>query len=226
MAQKRLKLSPSTLSLFNDCPRCFWLQINRKLKRPDAPFSTLPGGLDLAIKHYFDAYRGSRDLPPILEGVIAARLVPDQDEVKRLRSQSFGFHDEELDAEFRGMLDECVIEANGAYAPLDHKTRGYPPKDTHPSYITQMSAYSLMLARNDYPTSDFAYLAYYYPVRDSDSLDQGFPFQVEVRRVRADPAGAYRAFAQAVAAARSETMPQSSEQCAYCGFVRQRSVVG
>jgi CRISPR/Cas system-associated exonuclease Cas4 (RecB family) len=226
MNAHRLRLSPSALSLYSDCPRCFWLQMNRKLKRPEAPFSTLPSGLDLAIKHYFDAHRGSRDLPPILEGKLQAKLVPDQQEIKKLRSPKFGFWDESLDAEFRGMLDECVIEGNGAYAPLDHKTRGYPPKETHPSYIMQMSSYSLMLARNDYPISDSAYLVYYYPVRESDSLHRGFPFQVEVRQVRTDPAGAYKAFAQAVATVRSETMPQSSERCAYCSFVRRRTEAG
>ena len=30
MAETKLKLSPSSLGLFLDCPRCFWLRMNHR----------------------------------------------------------------------------------------------------------------------------------------------------------------------------------------------------
>src|SRR3989344_3937655 len=64
-----IRLSPSTgLNLFRDCPRCFWLHYNKNVHRPRGIFPSLPGGMDLVLKDYFDQFRGS--LPPELEGKV------------------------------------------------------------------------------------------------------------------------------------------------------------
>ena len=56
---RNIRLSPSTLNLFLECPRCFWLHINKRIQRPRGIFPSLPGGMDLVIKDYFDCeYRG------------------------------------------------------------------------------------------------------------------------------------------------------------------------
>ena len=54
------KLSPSNLNLLEDCPRCFWLHMVKKIKRPMGPMSSIPIKMDSIIKHYFDRYRGQR----------------------------------------------------------------------------------------------------------------------------------------------------------------------
>ena len=36
------KVSPSSLNLMLDCPRCFWLQLVKKERRPPMPFPSLP----------------------------------------------------------------------------------------------------------------------------------------------------------------------------------------
>lgn len=51
------QLSASTLKLFQECPRCFWLRINRKLERPRGPFPSLPSGINRVLKSYFERYR-------------------------------------------------------------------------------------------------------------------------------------------------------------------------
>ena len=50
------KLSPSSLSLLSDCPRCFWLQLNKGVKRPEGIFPSLPSGIDRILKDHFDRY--------------------------------------------------------------------------------------------------------------------------------------------------------------------------
>ena len=40
-------LSPSSLNLMKDCPRCFWVQFNKGIKRPNGIFPSLPSGIDL-----------------------------------------------------------------------------------------------------------------------------------------------------------------------------------
>ena len=54
---KPLSLSPSSISLFLDCPRCFWLHHNKKKRRPGGPFPSLPSGMDKILKIHFDKHR-------------------------------------------------------------------------------------------------------------------------------------------------------------------------
>src|SRR3989344_8415650 len=60
------KLSPSSLNLFIDCPRCFWLQVVKKVKRPDGAFPSLPSGMDKVLKEHFDRFMEQGTLPPEL----------------------------------------------------------------------------------------------------------------------------------------------------------------
>ena len=57
------KLSPSSMNLIEDCPRCFWLQIVKKIKRPSGAFPSLPSGVDKMLKEHFDRFRDNNDLP-------------------------------------------------------------------------------------------------------------------------------------------------------------------
>lgn len=49
-----IRLSPASLNIFLDCPKCFWLEKNKSIKRPRGVFPSLPGGMDPVIKTYFD----------------------------------------------------------------------------------------------------------------------------------------------------------------------------
>ena len=49
-----MRLSPSSLNLFLECPKCFWLRMKMGVHRPMGPFPSLPSGMDGLIKTYFD----------------------------------------------------------------------------------------------------------------------------------------------------------------------------
>lgn len=58
------KLSPSSINLFLECPRCFWLQLVKGIKRPEGIFPSLPSGMDKILKEHFDEYMKKGLLPP------------------------------------------------------------------------------------------------------------------------------------------------------------------
>ena len=60
------KLSPSSINLMLKCPRCFWLQLVKKEKRPSTPFPSLPSGMDKVLKEHFDRFMEKGKLPPEL----------------------------------------------------------------------------------------------------------------------------------------------------------------
>lgn len=71
------QLSASRLNLLEDCPRCFWLSLVKKIKRPQGPIPSIPIKMDSIIKHYFNKYRELGQLPPIIEGKVKGRLAMD-----------------------------------------------------------------------------------------------------------------------------------------------------
>lgn len=200
-----IRLSPSTLSLYKECPRCFWLQLNQKIARPRGIFPSLPSGMDIVIKSYFDKYRGA--LPPELLGKIDGILMDDMSLLNKWRNWRIGltYHDKERDATLSGALDDCSmkkskseIRATKYYIPLDYKTRGFPPKEgaSEEYYQHQLDAYALLLAENGYKVFDYAYLIYYYPkeVKENGVVE----FEVKPVKIQTDTERICKMFEEAV----------------------------
>ena len=115
-----VSLSPTALGTFKNCPRCFWLEKTKNIKRPRGIFPSLPGGMDAVIKTYFDKFREGGTLPPEIADHVEGQLVPDQALLDKWRNWRVGLSYEAkgLGVTLSGGLDECLI-SNGFYMPLD-----------------------------------------------------------------------------------------------------------
>ena len=216
-----VRLSPTTgLNLFQNCPRCFWLHYNKKVKRPRGIFPSLPGGMDLVIKKYFDRYRGA--LPPEIEGKVEGSLMPDTKLMDKWRNWRSGleYHNKELDAVLFGALDDCLVDED-CYIPLDYKTRGSAPKhgDSERYYQTQLDAYSLLLSTNNCKTGNFAYLVYYYPAEVGEN--GVVKFDIKPVKVETDLKRAKNTFCSAVELLKGP-MPERYSNCEYCCWISNR----
>ena len=215
---KRLTLSNSRLSLYTECPRCFWLDLNAGIKRPDTIFPSLPGGLDLQFKRYFDQFRARGELPPEVKGKLPGNLLADPKIIDRWRDWRRGirYAPPWSDIELMGALDECLVDDSGFHYPLDYKTRGYAPKaNTHEYYQDQMNLYTLLLEGNGHKTKRLAYLLYYHPV---EVRERGLiQFDISIREVPSDPEAAERLVKDAVSVL-SGPAPPSHPACGFCNW--------
>ncbi len=221
---KPLTLSPSTISLFLDCPRCFWLHVNMKIKRPSSPFPSLPSGMDSVLKRHFDRHRAEGSIPEELEGKFEGGLFRDAEKLKTWRDnrQGLRYSDEESGITLMGAIDDLFVTKDGKYAPLDFKTRGFPRKEnTHEYYQHQMDLYSFLLEKNSLPPADFAILVFYHPT----GVDKGHnvvfdpdPVKVPVDRKRGE-----RIFREAAACLLGEK-PEPAKGCAFCEWAEKAGV--
>ncbi|MEZ4210347.1 MAG: hypothetical protein R3B38_01385 [Patescibacteria group bacterium] len=210
--QEVIKLSPSTLNLYLECPRCLWLSWHRKIKRPSGIFPSLPGGMDLVLKEYFDHYRGGDSLPPIVADKLPGKLM-------NPLPKTLMYKDSQRRAILIGKLDDALEIGEGLHSVMDHKTRGFPPKDgiLFP-YQLQMDVYDFLMQESGFPTDHRAYLVYYYPT--PGQLHNDFPFVVEVKDVLANPTRAKQVFEDTVKMLRDK-MPAASDRCIYCNWAEQ-----
>jgi hypothetical protein len=209
-------LSASSLGLFKDCPRCFWLRFVKGIYRPDTIFPSLPGGMDNVIKVYFDKYRAV-GLPPELEGKIQGKLFPDQVTMDKWRARRGGlwYEDKKLGARVMGLLDDCLVDGT-KYLPLDYKTRGWPPKDdTSHYYQHQIDMYGFLLEKNSYPAGSVGYLMYWWPkeVREDGVVE----FSVESKEMEVNPDRAYALFERAVKVIDGDE-PAPGTTCTFCAW--------
>jgi len=212
-----IKLTPSIISLFLECPRCFYLEMKKKIHRPEGIFPSLTRGMDSVIKSYYDSYRKQGKLPPEIDGKVLGKLLDNEQLLKKWRNNRVGIEylNEEINALLKGAIDDCLIDKD-VYIPIDYKTRGYGLKDDSTSYYQhQLDIYCYLLFKNGYRIADFAYLIFYYP--KSVKEDGIVSFEVIPIRVPTDINHAEQIFYDSVACLRGSE-PKSHSRCKYCSW--------
>jgi len=219
---QKIKLSPSALSIFLDCPKCFWLDRNKNIKRPRGIYPSLPIGMDSIIKTYFDKYRVRNEIPPEVKDKLPGKLFSNMAMLERWRSwfqTDLSHEDSTINATLSGALDDCLTE-DGLYIPLDYKTRGSElTDDPRKYYQNQLDCYCLILDSSGFKTKGVAYLLYFWPL---EVFEKGMiQFKVEPIRIETNIDSAKKIFFDAVTCLNQE-MPIASPNCEYCNLISAR----
>ncbi len=214
------KLSPSTLSLMHECPRCFWLTSHDKWKRPAGIFPSLPSGMDGILKKHFDKFMEKGQLPPELcsckhkEECKNFKLFDDKELLKEWRNSRKGlwFEDKEGNILHGGIDNLLVHKINNKLIVLDYKTRGFPLKeDTHEHYQDQLNIYAWLLTTMGKEVEDFAYLLFYHP---KEVLETGeVVFNTDLKKMKIDIKNAETIFKESIELLNSDCPKKTCEWC-------------
>lgn len=215
MADKTFKLSPSSLNLFKECPRCFWLAQHKVWKRPSGPFPQLPNGMDRVLKKHFDNFMEKGLLPPELKDnndVKGMKLFDDKELLKEWRNAFKGLWYEDADGNIlHGGVDNLLIKGKKLIV-LDYKTKGSPAKeDAHKVNQHQLDIYNFLLRKMGYETEDYGFLLFYSP---SEVLKTGeVIFDAELRKVKTSAEDGESLFKNAIKLLNSDCPTKSCEWC-------------
>lgn len=225
MASKTVKISRSGLKLFLDCPRCFWLDVHHKIKRPPSFPYTLASAVDYLVKQEFDKYRKTGDLPPVFKKNKTDAKLYAGEELGTWRNNFKGisYFDEDLNAILYGAVDDILEFPDGSLAVVDYKSTGSSEIRIYDDYQKQMDVYTWLLQRNGFKTQDSAYFVYYIVDKTGGGFHNSLPFNEELRIVEVRPTWVASTFEAAIATARQAKPPQSTIACTHCKYV---AVVG
>jgi predicted RecB family nuclease len=198
------------------------LHFTKKIKRPEAPFPSLPAGMDTILKEHFDRFMERGALPPELQQLHGeVKLFNDKELLAVWRNVFRGIQWTDSNGHlFKGAVDNLLVKGKKLIV-LDYKTRGYPLKeDTHEHYQDQMDIYNLLLRKNGYDTEDYAYLLFYHPryVHENGAVD----FQADLVTIPINVHNAEKIFTRAVEVVEGD-MPEPAEACEFCRWVRECS---
>jgi CRISPR/Cas system-associated exonuclease Cas4 (RecB family) len=211
-----LKLSPSKLNLFLECPLCFWLEENG-VHRPKGPFPSLPGGIDRKLKIYFDKYRKEGKLPPELKGKVDGKLYDNMAKMDTWRNARKGLSwtDDNGDILF-GAIDDCLFDGEN-YIIIDFKTYGGSEINDEKIefYQNQLDCYALLFEKNGLKHPGFAYLIFFLP---SEVKEHGeIRFEINVKKVKVDSSRALHNFNSAIKLIKNKR-PAKHSACPFCAW--------
>lgn len=216
------KFSPSSLNLLKECPRCFWLQFNKGIKRPDSIFPSLPSGMDKVLKAHFDSFIG-KGLPPELKLSGKYKLFDDASLLVSWRNNFKGIsYTDKKGNILHGTVDNILVK-NSKLVVLDYKTRGFPLKeDTANHYQDQLDIYNFLLRKNGFKTLNYAYLLFYHP--SNVEISGNVVFNTDLVKMKINVLNASSIFSNALKVLNSD-IPESSEECGYCTWIKENEMV-
>ncbi len=224
------KLSPTGLSDFQKCPRCFWLAKTKNLSYRGI-FPSLPEGIDRCLKNYFDQLR-DMDKDRIFPFQEDLRLYPDQDKLDIWRAfPKGGLRYVSGDVEFFGYIDDLLILEKGKttlHIPFDFKTKKEPPFDGYGEkyYNLQISSYEYLLQKNKMKTAGYGYLAFVSPLEmmgmGDDMRSIASSWDITWQKINSDVPKVARLIEEATDCLKSATMPHAGAGCSMCDYFRTR----
>jgi hypothetical protein len=233
LAERVLKLSPSSLTfLYDECKACFWHHYNGR-PRPSTAFPKVFGALDNAQKEFFvgrSVKEVSRSLPA---GVI--------ERGRRVKSEAIAIDGTDYRVQFSGDTDTILRFSRAGVGVCDFKTSA-PSDEAAELYGRQLHAYAFALER---PANEVSRLApvsrmglICFPPLDMVELPAAksagrsraasarsranYAYRTEAVWVEVErDDDAYMAFlADVVRLITRKTMPQSSPNCGWCRWTR------
>ena len=215
----KFKLSPSSISLMAECPRCFWLEKHGVWSRPSGIFPSLPSGMDRILKKHFDNFRNKGKLPPELcnqphcENLALFGSNKEEKElleIWRNNKKGVSWTDENENI-LKGAVDNLLVKGKKLIV-LDYKTRGYPIKeDTAARSKNQLDIYNFLFRKNGYETEGYSFLLFYVPNRVLETGE--VVFDTELVKMQVDIEGAENLWKKALKLLDGEC---PSEKCEWC----------
>jgi len=232
------KLSRSKIELYTQCPRCFWLDVRKKITRPSSPPFNINKAIDELFKKEFDRYRAeSKPHPLMTDNQIKA--IPYQH--KDLDTWRYNFTGittlhKPTNLHIFGAVDDVWINDAGELIVVDYKATAKnkpvmqlgPEGTWHDMYRRQMEVYQWLLKQNGFAVSDTGYFVYATGRQDLDGFNNKVEFHTYVFPHHGNSDWVERTIVDMKACMDSDEMPPvgvaaMGGPCEFCTYARART---
>lgn len=232
-APKPFRISRSKIELFTECPRCFWLECVRGIKRPDTPPFLINSAVDLLLKKEFDVYRAKGEQHPWqTEFKIDAKPFA-HEKLDEWRENFVGvqYHHEPTNLVIFGAVDDLWETPKGEIAVVDYKATAKTkeindldaPGGWHDVYRRQMEVYQWLLRQLDFKVSDTGYFVYANGIATLDGFFNKIEFRTNVFGYTGSDSWVEPRIKELKEVLNQDDMPAVGDRCKYCPYVRTRT---
>ncbi|MBU2540683.1 MAG: PD-(D/E)XK nuclease family protein [Candidatus Omnitrophica bacterium] len=216
-----IKLSRSKLELFLDCPRCFWLNINKKIKRPPSFPYTINSAIDALLKQEFDVHRENGTAHYLIKKYNIDAIPYKCKEINAWRHNFTGIQFQHKPTDFLvfGAVDDVWINSQEELIVVDYKATGAKEYKIYDSYKRQLEIYQWLLQQNGYKVSKTGYFLFAKVNKDGGFKEGKLSFDLFIEPQEGDRSWVESAIINARKAIDND-IPVASENCIYCQFIK------
>ena len=184
------KVSRSKIELYMQCPRCFWLDVRRKITRPSSPPFNINKAIDELFKKEFDLYRGQKKPHPLMQQfkIDAVPYAHKDLDIWRHNFTGVTTLHGPTNLHVFGAVDDVWVNPAGELIVVDYKATAKsapvtalgPEGGWQDMYRRQMEIYQWLLKQNGFAVSDTGYFVYATGNPGKDAFDGIVEFETHV----------------------------------------------
>ena len=214
-----IKLSRSKIELFLDCPRCFWLDIKKGVKRPPPAPYTINSAIDGLLKKEFDVCRENGTAHYIIKKYSINAIPYKCKEINTWRTNFTGiqFHHKATDFLVFGAVDDVWVNPAGELIVVDYKATGAKEYQIYPGYKRQMEVYQWLLIQNGYKVSKTGYFLFAKVNKGAGFSEGKLSFDLALEPLEGDNTWIENVLLGAKKIL-GEVTPDRKQDCPYCQF--------
>lgn len=217
------------------CPRCFWLDVRLKIKRPDGPRFNINLTIDELFKKEFDSYRLKAEPHPLMIEYSLAAIPFAHDKLGEWRENFTGvvaLH-QPTNLHVFGAVDDLWVNPEGEVMVVDYKATSKDKdvsidSDWQISYKRQVEVYQWLLRQNGLKVSDTGYFVYTNGRMDSDGFHNKLEFKTKLIPYSGSDSWVEPTLVKMKTCMDKADMPPVGDsimggECEFCAYARERA---
>ena len=221
------RLSRSKIELFNECPRCFYLDNKLGTARPRGPAFTLNIAVDALLKKEFDVHRADGTKHPLCDKYDIDAVPFDHKDINTWRENFEGIEYKDPGTGFTisGAIDDLWKGADGKLIVVDYKATSkdgsidsLDDSSWKDSYARQMGVYQWLLRKNGFDVSPMGYFVYANAKSDKKAFDAQLEFDITLVPCEGDTSWIDDVLPKIKQTLDSEDIPPTGKACEFCPY--------
>lgn len=221
-----MRLSRSKIDLFLNCPKCFYLDVKLKIKRPPGFPFTINSEIDRLLKNEFDIHRVKHTSHPLMTtyGINAVPFEhPKMDEWRDALRRGITYPFPDTDLIITGGVDDIWINPEDELIIVDYKATAKNSEitldaDWQIAYKRQMEIYQWLFKKNGFKVSDTGYFVYCNGRTAQESFDGKLEFDIKLIPYTGNPDWVDGTIKEIWNCLNDDTIPQPNPDCEYCNY--------
>ena len=217
------------------CPRCFWLDVRLKIRRPDGPPFNINKAIDELFKKEFDHYRKQGAPHPLMLDNQIKAVPYHHEDLDKWRHNFTGVATLHLPTNLHvyGAIDDVWVNEAGELIVVDYKATAKASEvsldsEWQISYKRQMEVYQWLLRANGFIVHDIGYFVYTNGRLDLDGFNDRVEFRTKVIPYTGDDSWVEQTLLNMKACMEADSMPAVGTAamggpCEFCTYARART---
>lgn len=221
------RLSRSKIELFNECPRCFYLDNKLGTARPRGPSFNINIAVDTLFKKEFDEHRIEGSTHPLMEqyGIDAIPFKHKNMNTWRENFEGIEFKHKETGFTISGAVDDIWVNPEGELIVVDYKSTSkegtiatLDDSSWKEQYCRQMGVYQWLLRQNGFTVSNIGYFVYANASTDKAAFDGQLEFEVTIVPCEGNTDWIDDILPKIKATLDSDEIPPTGPACEFCPY--------